>query len=257
MVIPILSFRALLVIPTLEDVSLSEAFYNIAAPLHPVPIHMNRLKHMRFRNELLCHLLLNARAPLLEILVILNGWISPEHYTTLGHPGEPYTFPSLTFKNTSLIDVVCGDRAAMSYFAFMTCNASQITVDSEDGILHSIDDLPEKEEGFWPNLRMLIICDIDFQYPEVIAGLLTIARCWDRYKRGLTLKMPREHAMQWKELPPPQSTYEMVSALCAIEKLVANDQGPWSPNKGDTLDRRLGFGDLDFFRTSLEALPSI
>jgi len=211
---------------------------------------MNRLKHMRFSNDLPCFMLPDVRAPLLETLVILNGWITQEHHTDLGRPGEPYTFPSL--KNLSLVNVGCEYRMAMWYFACMTRNASQIAItqiETADGILHSIGNLPEKE-GFWPNLRTLI-CDINIEYSEDLAALLSIARCWDRYQRGLTLKMPRAEAKQWRELAPSQATYEMVSALCTIEELATNDPGPWPPSKEDTLDRRFDFGDSDYFPGTL------
>jgi len=256
MIISTLSFRALLAIPTLENLSLNDTVCTTNSPHHPAPIHMNRLKHLRFSNEFLCNVLPDLRAPLLETLAIYHGVLESEYYADGRRAGEPDNFPSL--KSVALIDVTCENRATMWYFSRMTRNASQITItqmDQDEAVLQAIDDLPE-EEGFWPNLRMLT-CDIETPYAEDISVLLKIARCWDRYKRGLTLKMPIAQAARWKATSPPQATYEMVSALCTIEELVANDLrdlGPWPPGEGDTLDRRLDFYDTDPFRISIRGL---
>lgn len=257
MLISLLSFRALLAIPTLENVSLHEALCINFTSFHPEPIHMNRLKHLRFGNELLCNVLPDVRAPLLETLVIHNGSIESDYYTDARGGEEPYAFPSL--KSIALIDVTCENRATLWYFSRMTRNASQITItqmDRHEAILHAIHDLPEKEEGFWPNLRTLT-CDIETSDVGDVAVLLRIATCWDRYKRGLTLKMPMAQAARWRAVSPPHATYEMVSSLCTIEELVANDlrdQGSWPPDEEDTLDRRLDFYDADPFRISIRGL---
>jgi hypothetical protein len=257
MIISISSFRALLAIPTLENVSFHEAICTNPASYHTELIHMNRLKHLRFGNELLCNMLPDIRAPLLETLVIHNGLIESDYYTDARRAGEPYTFPSL--KSIALIDVTCENKATMWYFSRMTRNATQVTitqVDQDEAILQAIDDLPEKEEGFWPNLRTLT-CDLETSYTEDVAVLLRIATCWDRYKRGLTLKIPMAQAAQWRAISPPHATYEMVSSLCTIEELVANDlrdQGPWPPGEEDTLDRRLDFYDADPFRIRIRGL---
>lgn len=257
-IISMLSFRALLAIPTLENVSLHEAVCIHPTTYYTEPIYMNRLKHLRFGNELLCNMLPDIWAPLLETLVIHNGLIESDYYTDSRRAGEPYTFPSL--KNIALIDVTCENRATMWYFSRMTRNATQITITQldhqDEAIFWAIDDLPEKEEGFWPNLRTLT-CDIETSYAADFAVFLRIATCWDRYKRGLTLKIPMAQAAQWRAVSPPQVTYEMVSALCTIEELVANDlrdQGPWPPGEEDTLDRRLDFYDEDPFRISIRGL---
>jgi len=257
MIISISSFRALLAIPTLENVSFQEVLCTNPASYHSELIHMNRLKHLRFCNELLCNMLPEIRAPLLETLVIHDGSIESDYYTDARRPGEPYTFPSL--KSIALIDVKCENRAAMWYFSRMTRNATQLTItqmDQDEAILQAIDDLPEKEEGFWPNLRTLT-CDIESLYAEDIGVLLRIATCWDRYKRGLTLKIPMAQAAHWKAVSPPHATYEMVSSLCTIEELVTNDlrdQGLWPPGEEDTLDRRLDFYDADPFRIGIRGL---
>ncbi|KIM49698.1 hypothetical protein M413DRAFT_438855 [Hebeloma cylindrosporum] len=254
MIISMASFRAMLTMPTLENLSLNDAVCTEPPPSHPEPLHMNRLKHLRFSNDLLCNLLPDIQAPLLETLIIHNGMIEAEYYTDARRAGEPYTFPSL--KTVALIDGACENRANMWYFARMTRNATQVTITQmyqEEGILQAIDDLPEKEEGFWPNLRTLI-CDVETWYDDDFSVLLRIARRWDGYKRGLTLKMPKTQAAQWKTLPSPsQATYDMVSSFCTIEELVADDlrdQGPWPPGEEETLDRRLDFFGADPFRTS-------
>ena len=256
MIISMLSFRALLAIPTLENLSLNDAVCTTNTPYHPLPIHMNRLKHLRFSNDLLCNVLPDLQAPLLETLVIHNGVIESNYYADGHRAGEPDNFPSL--KSIVLMDVICENGAALRYFSRMTRNAIQITItemDQDEAILQAIDGLAE-EEGFWPNLRMLL-CDIEAPYAEDISVLLKIARCWDRYKRELTLKMPTAQVARWKAATPPQATYEMVSAFCTIEELAVNDlrdQGPWPPGEEDTLDRRLDFYDADPFRISIRGL---
>jgi len=168
--------------------------------------------------------------------------MDPEHHTNLGRPGEPYTFPFL--KNISLINVACEDRAALWHFVRVTHNASQITITgrtpiySENETLPLIDNLLE-EEGFWPNLHTLT-CVIDIEHFKNTAVFLSIARCWDRYKRRLTLTILTAQLKQWKELAPPHATYEMVSAFCTIEELT------WSNDHchlAHPLDNHLDFCD--------------
>jgi len=239
------TLRAILALPNLENLSMSETFCDSDLEMESL-IPMERLKHLRISDgdSTMVLVLQILRAPLLESIMLQHAWI-PVRYGGRRNTQDAatYSFPSLT--SIVLIDLTCGSQGSFRHFMRMTSAVRHLAIiHSEshvlDGALGRMSG-PSDQKSIWPHLETLTV-NFALMDNGIESALATFLKSHQRSDAELTLRISDTKAMEWKEDGHPQTRYLAISKLCNIEEFPVKelrDPRPWPPGGDDVLARRI------------------